>query len=180
MLLFYSMLQDTWEEIIILMAALLIMYVCQTSLSGVTSRMGFRIAGSHVRGEIQYLENQRRYSRKPVTVEKHCTWCRYSLCRVSCSNQIHTDHDSSEKNMSLEGWTLEYRGYLAAQHYNQARTVFICLDEAPESPRGSFGGYWRSSALCSGRGMWIASLPSVCEWVGTCVRCLYKMKKFRF
>ena len=36
------------------------------------------------------------------------------------------------------GWTMEYRGYLTAEQYTQGRTVFICLDEAPESLPGSF------------------------------------------
>ena len=37
------------------------------------------------------------------------------------------------------GWTLEYQGYLAAEQYTHSeRTVFVCLDETPESLPGSF------------------------------------------
>ena len=33
-------------------------------------------------------------------------------------------------------WTLEYDGYLASQHYNLRRTMYECVDKAPESVPG--------------------------------------------
>jgi hypothetical protein len=31
------------------------------------------------------------------------------------------------------GWTMEYQGYLASEHYTVGKSMFICLDEAPEA-----------------------------------------------
>ena len=53
------------------------------------------------------------------------------------------------------GWTLEYSGYLMAQHYTQQRITFECLDKDPESIPGSAANtdgalFYHVEATCNG------------------------------
>ena len=70
------------------------------------------------------------------------------------------------------GWTLEYRGYLSAQYYQQNRNVFICLDEEPEAVPGSFADN-QGTLLFAVEGV-CGSLPCppyVHGWELACVVC---------
>ena len=41
------------------------------------------------------------------------------------------------KTQCPTNWTLEYDGYLASEHYSrESRTMFECVDKAPESVPG--------------------------------------------
>ena len=42
------------------------------------------------------------------------------------------------RNVCPSGWTMEYKGYLMAEHHSsKGRTQFICVDGAPEAIHGS-------------------------------------------
>ncbi|XP_028402159.1 uncharacterized protein LOC114525141 isoform X1 [Dendronephthya gigantea] len=42
------------------------------------------------------------------------------------------------RNVCPSGWTMEYKGYLMAEHdYHKGRTQFICVDGDPEATHGS-------------------------------------------
>jgi len=42
------------------------------------------------------------------------------------------------KNQCLDGWTLEYQGYLSAGSFNhKAATEFVCIDEYPDARGGA-------------------------------------------
>ena len=61
-----------------------------------------------------------------------------AVCAVCFVSNRSTEIMIPAKRTCPSGWTLEYRGYLAAEHYSQGRTMFICLDEAPEAVPGSY------------------------------------------
>ncbi|CAB3977600.1 Hypothetical predicted protein [Paramuricea clavata] len=42
------------------------------------------------------------------------------------------------RNICPAGWTMEYKGYLMAEHYGHKRTQFICVDGDPEATHGSY------------------------------------------
>ena len=41
------------------------------------------------------------------------------------------------RNVCPSGWTREYKGYLMAERHNFYRTMYTCMDEAPDYTRGT-------------------------------------------
>ena len=45
------------------------------------------------------------------------------------------------RNVCSTGWTREYKGYLMAEAHNVHRTMFTCMDEAPDYTRGTHASH---------------------------------------
>ena len=102
------MLQDIWGEITVLMVAVLIIYVCQTFPSGVASKMGFRIRIACKARSTILLPVQRRYSRKPTTVESPCSILMQSVsCVLFQPDPYRSWFQRKEHSQQDEPWNIE-------------------------------------------------------------------------
>ena len=73
----------------------------------------------------------------------------------------------------LQGWTLEYKGYLTAGDYNQAAaTEFVCLDYRPDVLQGGhFDNNGKLFYFAEGRCGSLPCLPYVDRREITCAVC---------